>query len=49
MLHQVFTALNEDSRRGDFICLTNKDRNDLDIDLTSQEIKISSKCHGKSE
>ena len=47
MLHRVFTALNEDSRRGDFVFLTNKDRNDLDIDLTNQEIEIMSKLSWK--
>ena len=43
----MFTALNEDSRRGNFVFLTNKDRSDLDIDLKNHEIEIMSELSWK--
>ena len=39
MIKQVFQALNEDSRKGDFVNLTNTDRTDLEIDLTNDKIE----------
>ena len=47
MIHKVFKALNEDSRKGDFIDLTNKDKLDLNIDLTNIEIESISKWSWK--
>ena len=38
MIRQVFDALREDSRKGDFISLTKKDKIDLQIDKTDEEI-----------
>ena len=43
MISKVFYALEADSRRGDFIALTNIDRNELDILETNEEIKSFSK------
>ena len=40
---QVFNALKEDSRKGDFVPLTNNDRNDLRIDKTDSEIEDMTK------
>ena len=39
MIKQVFQALNEDSRKGDLVNLTNIDRLDLEIDLNNEEIE----------
>ena len=39
MIKQVFQALNEDSRKGDFVNLKNKDRIDSEIDLTNDKIE----------
>ena len=41
--HQVYVALKEDNRKGDFVHLTNCDRRDLEIDLSDTEIKDMSK------
>ena len=42
MISKVFNALKEDSRRGDFVDLTTKDKVDLEIDLTNDEIESMS-------
>ena len=47
LLRQVFDALREDSRKGDFISLTNRDRIDLKIDQTNEEIADMTKCMWK--
>ena len=39
MIQQVIKALNEDSKKGDFVNLTNKDRTELEIDLSNEEIE----------
>ena len=39
MLFKVFQALKEESRKGDFVALTNKDRLDLDISLSNSDIE----------
>jgi hypothetical protein len=39
MIYQVFEALNNESRKGDFVNLTNQDRKDLDITLLNSEIE----------
>ena len=41
--HQVYVALKEDYRKGDFVYLTNCDRKDLEIDLSDAEIGDMSK------
>ena len=48
MLRQVFDALKDDSRKGDFVELTNHDREDLDITLTNDEIEVVSKTQWKN-
>ena len=47
LISQVFTALKEDSRKGDFVQLTNTDRKDLEIELNDMEIKSMSKWSRK--
>ena len=47
MLRQVFDALKDDSRKGDFVELTNRDKEDLDIILTNDEIEVISKTQWK--
>ena len=47
MIYQVYQALKEDSRRGDFYYLSQKDLKDLNIDMTENEIKQSSKYQWK--
>ena len=39
MIRQVFEALKSESRFGDFIYLTNRDKVDLDIVLKEEEIQ----------
>ena len=39
MIYKVFEALQNESRKGDFVDLTNKDRIDLEIDLSNLEIE----------
>ena len=39
MIHQVYDALKEDSRSGDFKALTDKDRKELEIDYTDEDIE----------
>ena len=43
LIRQVFEALREDSRKGDFVFQTNKDRIYLKIDKTDEEISEMSK------
>ena len=43
MIFKVFEALKEDSRSGDFIALTNKDRVELNIQFSDMEIRDISK------
>ena len=47
MLRQVFDALKDDSRKGDFVELTNCDREDLGIILTTDDIEVLSKTQWK--
>ena len=47
MLRQVFDALKEDSRKGDFKELTDKDRIELQIELEDEEIEGISKVAWK--
>ena len=47
IIRQVYDALNEDSRKGDFISLINCDKIDLKIDLTDDEISLISKYSWK--
>ena len=42
MLEQVFNALKNDSKKEDFVELTDKDRKSLNIDMTNEEIKVLS-------
>ena len=39
MINQVFQAQQEDSRKGDFVYLTSKDREELEIDLSNEDIE----------
>ena len=48
MIRQVFSALEKDSRKGDFISLTNEDKINLDIELHNTEIQTMSKWKWKS-
>ena len=43
MISQVFETLKSESRKGDFVHLTNGDRSDLNIDLDIESIKSFSK------
>ena len=47
MVRQVFIALKEDSRKGDFKELTDKDRIELEIELEDEEIEVISKVSWK--
>ena len=47
MLSQVFEDLKNDSRKGDFVHLTDKDKTSLEIDMTDAEIKVLSKWQWK--
>ena len=48
MIRQVYIALKEDIRKGDFVTLTNNDRNDLNIDKTDFEIQDMTKPNWKN-
>ena len=48
MISKVFSALKEDSRRGDFVYLTNQDRKELHITLSNEETR-SSESDGRSD
>ena len=43
LVKQVYTALKEDSRKGDFVGLVNSDKEDFEIDCTDEEIKTMSR------
>ena len=47
MLKQVFEALKNDSRKGDFVNLTDRDKSSLKINMTDGEIKVLSKWKWK--
>ena len=47
MLSRVFQTLKEDSTKGDFVALTNKDKLDLEITFTDIDIKNMSKRRWK--
>ena len=47
MIFKVFNALKDDNRKGDFIHLTNTDREDLEIQLTDEDIKNTPKSTWK--
>ena len=47
MLRKVFDALKDDSRKGDFVNLSNQDRKELNINYTDIEIENSSKSQWK--
>ena len=47
MLKQVFEALKKDSRKGDFINLTDRDINSLNLNMNHEEIQVLSKCKWK--
>ena len=47
MIRKVFETLKEDSKNGDFICLTNSDRRRLAIDLSDEEVQTVSKVGWK--
>ena len=47
MIHQVYVALKEDSRSGDFKALTDKDRKDLDIKYSDKDIEVFGKVAWK--
>ena len=47
LIRQVFDVLNEDSRKGDFVYLTNHDKIELEIDLSNEEISSISKWSWK--
>ena len=38
MIHQVYQALKNDSQNGDFVVLSNKNREDLGIKFTYEDI-----------
>ena len=47
MLRKVYEALKKDSRRGDFVYLTNKDKTLLNINMNDGEIETMSKLKWK--
>ena len=47
MLRKVFNALKDDSRKGDFVNLSNQDRKELNINYTDIEIENTSKSQWK--
>ena len=47
LIRQVFDVLSEESRKGDFVYLTNCDREELEIDLSNEEIASISKWSWK--
>ena len=40
LVKQVYIALKEDSRKGDFVSLINADKKDFEIELTDEEIEV---------
>ena len=47
MLRQVFEALKEDTRNGDVVSLTNRDKIELEIYITDEDIAQISKVSWK--
>ena len=47
MIRQVYDTLKGDTRKGDFISLTNSDRNELNIDISDEDISLISKWSWK--
>ena len=47
MIVQVYNALKEDHKKGNFVQLTNLDRKDLDIELTDEDIQTIPKVTWK--
>ena len=47
MLRKVFNALKDDSRKGDFVNLSNQDKKELNINYTDIEIENTSKSQWK--
>ena len=47
MLRQVFEALKEDTRNGDVVSLTNRDKIELEIYITDEDIAQISKVRWK--
>ena len=47
MLSKVFRVLQADSRKGDFVDLSSRDKTKLDIVLTDEEIEAMSKLQWK--
>ena len=43
MIRQVYETLKLDSRKGDFVHLIKQDMEDLDLELTEEEIQICTK------
>ena len=43
LVRQVFNALKEDSRKGDFVALSNNDREELEIEMDNTDIEAMSK------
>ena len=43
LVKQVYTALKEDSRKGDLVSLVNSDKEEFEIDCTDEEIKTMSR------
>ena len=47
MIRQVYETLKLDSRKGDFVYLIKQDMEDLDLDLTEEEIQVCTKIQWK--
>ena len=47
MLRQVYDTLKEESRHGDFVSLTQSDKNALNIDISEEDIQLVSKWSWK--
>ena len=47
MLRQVYEVLKTDSRKGDFVDLVQQDLNDVDIEISENEIKHTPKLQWK--
>ena len=43
MIRKVYDTMKEDSRKGDFVNLTENDKQELEIDFSDEEIKSMSK------
>ena len=47
MIRQVYETLKTDSRKGDFVYIIKQDMEDLDIELTEEDIQICTKIQWK--